>query len=505
MRIFKARRSPRDWRLAAGLCALLPSLALSATDDFKTEEGLRAALAPFEARYEAACRANDQAAARLAAEAGSKEADAAWVAARRSLAEVVSDPALEPILKHWSARRTVTRDPSLTRRVRLWSAARLVASVELEPEVRSLAESLARRLRQARPEGPKPALAASLSADMRRLIRLRDDVSRRRGQNYYHDMVYAANAVRPYWLAGVMETVAARSAPAWEPVVASLQQSWTGKSLRAADLEAALARRGGASHVAPIEKTFFPPGEAAAGARGLLIALGFTPEELGPDPPDTGAGVELALRAWSRALWDRRAAGLDPILKGHRWIPGLRNGPYAEGLAAFFAGLARDPLFLTGRLGMPVAQAEAWIAYQRDRQLLVLRRILGDAQSEFAFYINPDADLDARYGALLESALRLPLTPPEKTLWAIEARLVEEPLQASYAFMGLAIGAELQRRFVERFGPERFTSGKAAAWIKDEVLSGGELLALDDRLAKAAQGGYDFDRYLETLGIARKP
>ena len=71
--------------------------------------------------------------------------------------------------------------------------------------------------------------------------------------------------------------------------------------------------------------------------------------------------------------------------------------------------------------------------------------------------------------------------------------------------MGLAIGAELQRRFVERFGAERFTSGKAAAWIRDEVLARGELLALDDRLAKAAQGGYDFDRYLETLGIGRKP
>ncbi len=492
--------------LGAGLLLALPTaFSVAATDEYKTEDGLRAALAPFESRYEAACLEVQRAGARLKAEPGSADAGQAWSAARRRLFDVISDPAMEPILEHWASRRTVTRDPSLTRRVRLWSQARLVGSVELGPEVRALAESLSQRLREAAPDRARDSLAGTLSPDMRRLIRLRDDVSRRRGQNYYHDMVFTANDVRPYWLAGVYESVARRSAPAWESVVANLKETAGGKELRAAGLDAAMARRAEAKGLTALERKHLPAADPGGTAMKIIVALGFTPEELQSAPADPAGSVEQALRAWSRLFLERRADTMPPILKGHPWIPGQRNGPYAEGVAAFFAGLARDPACLTGLLGMSPEEAQRWAAEQKDRQLLALRRTLAEAQSEFAFYINPDADLNERFGYLRQSALRLPIEPYDRKLWGADARLVEEPLLPSYAFMGLAIGAELQRRFEERFGAERFTSRKAAAWLNEEVLAGGELLPLDNRLAKAAQGGYDFDRYLATLGIGKNP
>jgi len=188
------------------------------------------------------------------------------------------------------------------------------------------------------------------------------------------------------------------------------------------------------------------------------------------------------------------------MLKGYPWVPGTRNEAYAEGMGAAIAGFARDPLFLTRIVKLKQDEAELIAADQRDRALLRFRRTLLQLGMEFVLYVNPDADLDERYRIIVEKSLAVNMPPEDTPVWAADPLLVTRPVYGADEMIAGSIAAEVENRVRETFGDRRL-SGKTAAWLIEHCYANGESLSLDLRLAAAIDGGYDFDKFLATLGI----
>jgi hypothetical protein len=246
-------------------------------------------------------------------------------------------------------------------------------------------------------------------------------------------------------------------------------------------------------------------------ARKLLSALGFDPDAISakilaaaPDPGESGPSrYERLLRDHGFALQAAFTKQDAPMLKGCDCLPGTRNGPYAEGMAETMAAFLRDPLFLEKQLGMDRRAIEPFMQDARERELLRLRRMLLDLGTQYTLYVNPDADLGHRYRELYAKALGVTVQADDPVSWEGDLDIVIRPASSQDRIIGATIAAELHQKFREQFGDGRFGSGKPAAWLIERCYADGELLPLEERMARAFDGGYKFDLYLETLGIER--
>ncbi len=523
--------------------------------DITTEEGLRKRLDEIESRYEAACSRLAEAEWRRATrEAGGERPDLAG--ARRALAHVLAGGDVEEILTYWAPRRTVTHDPSLIRRVRLLKRARTTATVELDPEVSAIADDLAAQIVSLRfsldgkivsraalqriiEEEPDRAarrkawiarftLPASLTAGMARLVQLRAAKTEALEVRYYHHLIQEAQDLRPYWIFSVMELLMARSKGAYAQLTAEIAEGLKLDRLEPWDLDYAMRKRSLDRGMAKIWETSFPFEGAVPAARKLLSALGFDPGALparilAADPAVAGAGRILRIPADVRlpapdpgesgpSLYERllRGHGLAlqaaftkqdaPMLKGCECLPGTRNGPYAEGMAETMAAFLRDPLFLEKQLGMDRHAIELFMQDARERELLRLRRLLLDLGMQYTLYVNPDADLGHRYRELYAKALGVTVQADDPVSWEGNLDLVIRPVSSQDRIIGATIAAELHQKIRAQFGDGRFGSGKTAAWLIERCYADGELLPLEERMARAFDGGFKFDLYLETLG-----
>ncbi|HET6372318.1 MAG TPA: hypothetical protein VFG76_03365 [Candidatus Polarisedimenticolia bacterium] len=530
--------------------------------DIETEDGLRAVLDRLEARYEAACARLGAAIFALRGKEPGATAEAIS-ASRRELAALFNDPDLHRVLARWVARRTVTRDPTLSRRVFLWNRAGLSAAADFDPEISALADDLAGRITDAQytykgrqvtrdeilrvlEEDPDPknrreawtarvSFAASIKKDVHRLIRLRALKARELKAEYYHHLVLAAHDLEPYWFFSALESFGLKTRGAYGSLQESLRKALGKDRIEPWDLDFAMHRLDAGEDTAGIASKAFPVDGAPAALAKLTSALGFQQIPTASDRilsagfPFDGLALGIRIPSDTRillngaqgtggiefyeSLFRRHAMALQnafnkqpaPMLKGYQWITGMRNAPYAEGIAGGVAGFLRDPLFLERQLGLSATQIETFLGHDRQRRLLSLRRLLLSGGMEFAAYVNPDADLDQRYRGLYLKSLDITLPPGEPVPWQDDILLVTDPFHAAGAVVGLTVEAAFQERIRALFGDERFGSGKAAQWLMENCYSDGEMLPLGRRLAKSLQGGMDLDPYLDTLGIPRTP
>ncbi|HEY3176537.1 MAG TPA: hypothetical protein VGK94_12345 [Candidatus Polarisedimenticolia bacterium] len=540
----------------------LPNGAMQGTPaagDIKTEEGLRAALDGFEARYETACRAMGEAAwsdamgEPAAPGSGSRRAGAV-----RDLAALYADPKLVELLAYWVRRRTVTSDPTLMRRVQMWYHARDAAAVTLDPAISELESDLASRMERhrftldGRPVGrdelrrilatePDPvarrrawtalaSVAVEMQADVKRLVRMRADKAQLGKYRYFHDLLYRVEDLEPYWVFHMMEIVTSRTNGAWEQLLGSLRTTVGQTQLQPWDIDFAMNRRAEGMGLSRIAGAALKPDGAIPAARRLMEALGFdlsrvalrtevrpvaapslwVPVAIPTDlrvivspqygPIGAAAFYEAVLRAHGRALQAVFNARSAPMLKGYPWIPGTLNGVYAEGMAGALGDFARDPLFASRILGLSSADAEIFLTLEKDRRLLQCRRLLLAMGIEFTIYANPDADLDGRYHDLAARALGVDLSGPDSALWTADPMLVSRPVHYQDEMLALSVAAELHQKIRSLFEAGRLGSGKVAPWLIERCYARGEMGTLHERLGDSIQGGFGFDAFLTSLG-----
>ena len=528
--------------------------------DVKTEEGLRKALDPIEARYESACVRMNEARWRLVTspdDAGG-EGLRGLETARSELAAVFADSALDRVLAIWTRRTTVTRDPGLTRRVNLWVRSRAAAAIELQPAIFSLTNDLAgrvahhrfsfdgreltlqelRRVVASHPDREtrrkawmaEAQFAAELRPDAAKLIRMRALEAQRTDARYFHRLIFQGRSVDDYWSYAMMQQAAARTKQGYETLAASLRSEAGLETLEPWDLEYALSQR--TKHRAPgggldaAISAAFPAGGALAAAGRLLKALGFeaekipqrtselrlgfspafsmairipTDERLVVDAPAAEGGpraYESVLREQGRVLLAAFNRQQSPMLKGYDCVTGTSNGVYAAGLAGALGDFVRDPVFLRDQLGMDGKWIDRFLEDEQDRSLVRMRTLLADLGFAFASSVNPDADIDARYRELNARSLGTTGGPEGTALWPAQLDVIQRPGAALDELIGLTISPEVHARLTEEFGDGRLRSGKAASWLIEHCYANGELVDLQERLQQSLHGGMNLDKYL---------
>ena len=549
--------------IALALLAFLAAQAEAVTPasrDITTEEGLRAELDRLEARYEAACvklgeafwEARGPGPAPVPAKAARDEA-------YKELALIHTDPKLTEILGYWMKRNTVTRDPSLTRRVILWNKTRSVAAITLEPKLRAMEDDLSDRIESDRPlldgksatraelqamvaSNPDPAMrrkawlalagppVTPLKTDVWKLIQLRAVQTQPIKEHWFHDLIYHAQDLEPYWTFNMMEVLMKRTEPAWQELLASFQKTLNKEKLQPWDYDHALEQLAVERGVTKMLQTRFKPENAEPAARALLAAMGFdlskiplrlevapltfpalfVPVRIPSDlravvnPPTGPADVipfyERIFRAHGHAAQAAFNRQESPMMKGYPWIPGALNEVYAEGMAAGFSEFLRDPLFLSRQMGLTAAEIDIFLKQERDRRLLEMRRRLLSMAIEFTVYVNPDADLDDRYRELAIKALGVDMSAAEASVWRTDPMLVSGPVHHQDLMLATSIGRDLHAKLAALFGEDRLGSGKTAAWLIERCFAPGENLPLQERLYKSIDGGFDFDGLVKSLG-----
>jgi len=560
--VLRLRRVAGLILLATALTALsqpyAPAAPETSTTEIRTEAGLRAALDELEARYEKICVRIGN--ARFGLMSGVAGSQAALDAARADLRAVYADPSLASLLEIWTRRTTVTSDPTLTRRVHIWDTSRTAAEYTLDPATNALEDELFALFANARftvgdstlsraevetlvRVDPDPArrraayealagLGRSVQGRMMALLHHRSDRILQTRPKYYHHLLYGADDIDPLWIFNLMERLASRTRLPYLALVDSMKKAIGQPRLAPWDLDYAMEKLSEKRGAAALIRERFGDGKTGDLATRLLESLGFGPTRLpgrvvvekAPSPAigltiaiptdfrilvagggstagaDPLAAFDDLLRQYGKGLQAMYTAVDAPMLKGYPWVPGTRNEAYAEGMGAAIAGFARDPLFLTRIVKLKQDEAELIAADQRDRALLRFRRTLLQLGMEFVLYVNPDADLDERYRIIVEKSLAVNMPPEDTPVWAADPLLVTRPVYGADEMIAGSIAAEVENRVRETFGDRRL-SGKTAAWLIEHCYANGESLSLDLRLAAAIDGGYDFDKFLATLGI----
>jgi len=540
--------------------ALSPAVAdLPATNDMRTEAGLRAELDRLEARYEAASvKLGD--AVWETRRPGSVPAAAAAIRdeAYKELAGIEADPKLAEIIAYWMKRNTLTRDPTLTRRVVLWNKTQHVGSITLDPKLRASQEDLTALIASDQPmvdgktttrwdlqsiiaSNPDPAArrrawltlagppVTTIKTGVWKLIRQRAVACQPIKEHWFHNVLYQAQDLEPYWTFNTMEILMKRTEPAWQELLASLKKVMNKEKLQPWDYDYAMQRLAADRGVDKILQTRFKQEKAVPSARALLESMGFDLSKIPLNlevtpltfpalfvpvkvPTDLRAAVNLPtgpgdmipfyeeiFRAYARAAqaaFNRQAA---PMMKGYPWIPGSLNAVYAEGIAAGFVEFLRDPLFLSRQMGLTSAEIDVFLTHEKNRRLLAMRRRLLSVAMEFTVYVNPDADLDDHYRDLATKAFGVDISVEEASVWRTDPMLASRPVYHQNLMIAESVGLALHSKLVELFGDDRLGSRKPAEWLIQRCYAPGENFPLQERLSRSIDGGFDFDALVKSL------
>ena len=548
-----------------GLTLLALALAASASAQTSiptTEQDLAALLDASETRYEQAGGRLSDALWRRAT--GEPSADADVAKARRDLLAVFTDPRLVETLQSWHFRRTVTRDPTLTRRVAIWNQASPAAAVELDPDITAEADRLSAVLARHRymldgREVDRDALRAILSdsddealrrrawlalmapgkliaADLKKLNRMRAVKARDLRAPTYFDLIYGANEIDNRWLTMMLHTVNRRIQAATKDLDARLRVAIRKEALAPWDVDRALAilakqrgvdaivaRRfpssGGPTALASLAKMMGLPRAAVEARRERASIAGAIEESIAlipgdlrlltrrePDAPAEGPdGYALILGAGATALQTSATKTVAPMLKGYDWVPGTRNAIYTRSMAEFFSGFLRDSAFLKHALGMSADEVTAFLAQQRDSELMRMRWLGVNMSFEHIMFLNPDADLDLRYRDYFEGLMGFPLAADDPLPWTAEPRYITRPVSWFADFTALSVAADVRQLMADRFGADPLSGGALGPWLIETCFASGESVPLQKRLADPLKAGFDFKRHLQSLGISPPP
>jgi hypothetical protein len=527
-----------------------------------TEQDLATLLDAAEARYEEAGGRLADALWRRATGEPAAEADVAR--ARRDLLAAFTEPRLIATLQDWHYRRTVTRDPTLTRRVAIWNQAAPAAVVELDPEITALADRLLSTVARHRytldgRDTDQEALRAVLSGsddealrrrawlallapgrhiapDLKRLNRMRAVKARDLRAPTYFDLIYGANEMDSRWLTMMLHTVNRRVRAAAADLDARLGKAvgkpapapWDydrGMAILAArsGAEAIGARRfaaaGGIAALSALGRMMGLPAAAVATRRARAPIAGLLEEILPlipgdfslltrhePDAPAGGPdGYAMLLSAGAGALQAHGTRVAAPMLKGYDWVPGTRNAIYSRAREEMLAEFLRDPGFLKQGLGMTAEEIAVFLADRRDRALMRLRWIGVNMSMEHVMFLNPDADLDLRYRESFRNITGFSLDPGDPLPWTAEPRFIARPVSWFADLTALSVAADAHHLIHERFGADPLAGGKLGPWLIETCYASGESVPLQKRIADSLQAGFDFRRYLESLGIEQPP
>jgi peptidyl-dipeptidase A len=376
----------------------------------------------------------------------------------------------------------------------------------------------------------------AVAADVRTLVRLRNEAARALGYPDHYQMALSLQQVDPAWLDTFLSRMAAATERPFAAYKAALDRRLASRfSIHPEDLRPWHYEDPFFQEAPQSGKTSF---DALFKDRDLVTLTRRTYDALGLDIDPVLERSDLTprpgkcqhafcmhvdrkgdVRVLCNNVPDERWAGTMLHEFGHavydRYIDlslpfVLRAPPHmssTEAIAMLFGRLSKDPAWLVPVLGLSEKDAQsvadAASAAFRDGMLVFVRWVLVMTRFERAMYADPERDLDGLWWDLVERFQGVRRPPGRKAPdWAAKIHIATAPVYYHSYLMGECIASQLSRHIRTKTGGALVDNPAAGAFLKDSFFAPGATQSWNDHLASATGSPLDPTIFLEEVGIA---
>src|SRR5512143_2087846 len=544
-----------SWRLIS--CCILLSVISSCsrqekTDpvpemkkDVKSRDELYVFLDSLEKRYEKACYVMGLANWNSYA----KEAPYDLDAAKAGFAKIFADSAARTVVEEWRGRSNSLADKPLARRLDLWHRCFIGGSIYGDSAIASLENRLQKTItdfpfRYRNPATTRAALqnklrterrqetrhelwsvvgqlSAAAAADLRKLVKLRNERARQFGFPNYYSLSLHLHAVDEAWLLKTLASLDKETRPALDSFITVQQHKLRIKTFGAWDFDYALRE------AVSLPDRYFPPDSVFERIHEFERAIGFRVDtlpikEVVKDIPYGGLSLAVAIPTDSRFLVNPtkgkgfyavafheyghslKAVHTDveyPILKGYEWIPGAQCAAFEEGVADLHGEFTDDSLWLTTYTKAKPKEIDRYVRGRGVPALYRVRRLLKDFFIEYEMYKDPDQDMAALERAMYKKYLLVDLDEDEPHQYAASIWYTAYPCYYQNYILAGMIATQLQEALSDKFGDEKIASPEVAQWMIDHLYASGEQREWTERIREATGKSLETGAFLRKLGI----
>lgn len=499
----------------------------------------------LERRYESAC-ANVEIARwdKLV----NKESDNLTVA-KSDLAEIFLDTSTQNIIGEWLHRANSLADENLTRRLQLWHRVFIGGSIQFDPEILLLQNSLRysferlkykfknnrfsnkeltakilnekKQIKRKNLWQAKSEIPDTINKDFIRLIQLRNKRASGYGFPNYYSLILYLEAINEDWLLKTLQSLGELTQNDYNKLVLSLKKRLHIKNLTPWDIE--FAQKDNAS----LPDRYFPADSLYNVLQYFENRIGFNTDSplikidvmTAPYPAELftvniphdvrlilglragGRSYSSAFREYSRAV---RAAHINveyPILKGYNIISGSYSPSFEEGIAQMQEELFNDSLWLVNFTKAKGKEISSYLSKRNFSTLLQLREELKEFFTEYEIYKNPDQDLDSLKGAMFHKFLLGSSGDSGNYSFPFTLSYISSPGIFYKPILRELIAAQLSEALLSKFGHDRISNPKIASWMIEYLYLHGETIEWHKRIFNATGKSLEPGAYLRKLGI----
>ncbi len=470
-------------------------------------------------------------------------------AAKAAFCSLFSDTAARETIEEWRRKSNSLADKLLARRLELWHRCFVGGAIYADSEIASLENGLQQTitnfrftdngtpitraaisdaLREEKSQNRRhhlwsipSQLSAVTAPDLIRLVKMRNARAVALGFPNYYSLALDLQAINEEWLLATLNALEEQTRPAFEDFLASSEKRLRLRSFGPWDFDYALRE------TASLPDKYFPPESVFAVIHEFQKGIGFDVDtlpikEVVKDIPYGGLSLAIRIPTDSRFLVNpTKGKGFYgvafheyghslkavnthvdfPILKGYEWIPGAQCAAYEEGIADMHGEFTDDSLWLSRFTTAKPKQIEKYFKGRGIPTLFRMRRLLKDFFIEYEMYKNPDQDMAALERRMIAKYLLVDVDSTEPPQYAASIWYTSYPCYyQNYVLAGM-IATQLQEALSSKFGDDKISNPRVAAWMINRLYSSGETQEWTERIRAATGKSLEPGAYLRKMDV----
>ena len=533
--------------LITGSCMKQPAPTVQPPRTVNSKDELVGYLDSLEVRYEAACKVMGLA----NWNSYSKEAPYNLDSAKAGFAKIFLDTTARAIITEWRRRSSSLADKPLSRRLELWYRCFIGGAVYADPAIATLENSLQQSItnfsftyqnapvtraavstlirfekkQQTRHElwSVTDQLSAKTSADLNRLVKLRNERAAQFGFPNYYSLSLYLHSINEEWLLKTLGALAEQTNEPFREFMASSGKKIHVKKFGAWDFDYALRE------AVSLPNKYFPEDSVFSVIHRFQKDIGFAVDslpikEVVKDIPYGGLSLAITIPSDSRFLVNpTKGKGFYavafheyghslkavhtkveyPILRGYEWIPGAQCAAYEEGVADMHGEFTDDSLWLSTFTKAKPKEIERYIEGRGIPALFRLRRLLKDFFIEYEMYKDPSQDLAKVERDMFKKYLLVDIDSTEQHQYAASIWYTSYPCYYQNYILAGMIATQLQEALTSKFGEEKIQDPAMAAWMSAHLYETGESTEWTERIRNATGKSLETGPFLRKLGIVQ--
>ncbi len=446
------------------------------------------------------------------------------------LAKIFLDTSIQNIIEEWLGRSNSLADKLLTRRLELWHRAFIGGSINFDPEIFSLQNSIHKRLEDFKFTIGRNKLTGSdlgaklkyenkqkrrkviwaaysqtpddIRRDFIRLIKIRNEHARAFGFSNYYSLILNLQAIDEDWLLTTFKSLSELTQNDFNKLILTLKKKLRIKAFEPWDLEFAQKEEN------ILSDKYFSADFVFDVLHRFESGIGFQLDSLQINDirillsPQKGMHFySAAFFQYGRALRAAHTKVDYPILKGYDQITGTFNPSFDDGVAMMHNEFLSDSVWLGSFTKAKDREVKKYLSQRSMYALLRLRRMLKDFAVEYEIYNNPDRSLDSINHAMFDKYLFGKTNKSEAAHFIYSSSYITSPCSFHNSILREMIVAQFHEALTSKFGNDKISNPKIAAWMIEYIYSPGETIEWWERLRNATGKSLEPGAYLRKLGI----